>query len=96
MRVDALEDLDAYEIEESELKRFYKESSDYLRRLNNYRERLAKLEPDSIDTEDVYIGLVKRQDGAGTVPDAIMHGRPEPAHERRPQTHLCAACQSGR
>lgn len=63
----------AFKIPQSERERFDKDFTQYLRRLNAYRKELDLLAPSSMETEDVYIGLVKRRDGAGPVPDAIMH-----------------------
>ena len=34
---------------------------------------MGDLEPDSTATQTVYVGLVQRAQGAGPVPDAIMH-----------------------
>ena len=67
------EKLPDYKITESERKRFDNEFLAYLRRLNDYKKALAELEPESTATDPIYIGLVKRRDGAGPVPDAIMH-----------------------
>lgn len=63
----------SFMIPESERTRFDKEFKDYLQRLNGYREELADLEPESTATDGAYLGLVKRRQGAGPVPDAIMH-----------------------
>lgn len=67
------EDMPAYKVLPSERTRYDREFLAYLRRLNEYRQTLNSLEPDSTDTESVYVGLVKRKQGAGPVPDAIMH-----------------------
>ena len=53
--------------------RFHKEFIEYLRRLNEYRKRLDELPPESTNTATIYVGLVKQRQGAGPVPDAIMH-----------------------
>ena len=53
--------------------RFHKEFIEYLRRLNEYRKRLDELPPESTNTQTIYVGLVKQRQGAGPVPDAIMH-----------------------
>ena len=62
-----------YKVPDSERKRYDAEFLAYLRRLNVYRGVLRALEPNSTDTDPVYIGLVKRRQGAGPVPDCIMH-----------------------
>lgn len=73
LKQDVWEKLPSYKVPESERQRFDKEFLAYLRRLQEYKKTLADLEPDSTATDSVYIGLVKRRDGAGPVPDAIMH-----------------------
>ena len=60
-------------VPKSERERFQKEFLDYLRRIKGYKQRLLDLPDDSQDTDEVYLGLIKRRDGAGPVPDAIMH-----------------------
>jgi hypothetical protein len=62
-----------YKVPELERKRWDAEFLAYLRRLNGYRGVLRSLEPNSTDTDPVYVGLVKRQQGAVPVPDCIMH-----------------------
>jgi hypothetical protein len=62
-----------YKVPELERKRWDNEFLAYLRRLNSYRGLLRSLEPDSTDTGPVYVGLVQRRQGAGPVPDCIMH-----------------------
>jgi hypothetical protein len=62
-----------YKVPELERKRWDNEFLAYLRRLNGYRGLLLSLEPGSTDTDPVYVGLVKRRQGAGPVPDCIMH-----------------------
>jgi hypothetical protein len=73
LKQDLWEKLPSYKVPESERQRFDKEFLAYLRRLQAYKTALANLEPESTATDSVYIGLVKRRDGAGPVPDAIMH-----------------------
>lgn len=73
LKEDAWKKLPSYKVPESERQRFDKEFLAYLRRLQEYQKALADLERDSIATDSVYIGLVKRRSGAGPVPDAIMH-----------------------
>jgi hypothetical protein len=70
---DVWERLPSYKIPDSERQRYDKEFLAYLRRLNGYRTTLNDLEPESTATNSVYVGLVKRLQGAGPVPDAIMH-----------------------
>ncbi|PRP98538.1 hypothetical protein [Enhygromyxa salina] len=70
---DIWERVPSYKIPDSERKRYDTEFLAYLRRLNDYRKVLHELEPDSTATNAVYLGLVKRRQGAGPVPDAIMH-----------------------
>ena len=53
--------------------RFQVEFTRYLKRLNQYRARLEQLPAKSLDTDSIYVGLVKTRQGAGPVPDAIMH-----------------------
>ena len=53
--------------------RFHKEFIAYTRRLSGYRDTLASLDPKSTSTDAVYFGLVQTREGAGPVPDAIMH-----------------------
>lgn len=67
------ERLPSYKIPDSERKRYDTEFLAYLRRLNEYRTALNDLEPENTATSSVYLGLVKRRQGAGPVPDAIMH-----------------------
>lgn len=62
-----------FKIPDSERERYDKEFLAYLRRLNGYRDILEDLGDESTATHDVYVGLVKRRQGAGPVPDAIMH-----------------------
>lgn len=62
-----------YKVSEFERKRWDNEFLAYLRRLNGYRGVLQSLEPNSTDTDAVYVGLVTRRQGAGPVPDCIMH-----------------------
>lgn len=73
LKQDLWDKLPSYKLPESERQRLDKEFLAYLRRLQDYKRALADLEPDSTATDSVYIGLVKRRDGAGPVPDAIMH-----------------------
>lgn len=70
---DVWEKLPDYKVPDSERKRYDAEFLAYLRRLNEYRTTLAELEPTSTATGSVYLGLVTRRQGAGPVPDAIMH-----------------------
>ena len=70
---DIWERFPSYKIPDSERKRYDAEFLAYLRRLNGYRKVLHELDPDSTETNPVYLGLVKRRQGAGPVPDAIMH-----------------------
>jgi hypothetical protein len=65
--------LPGFKLPESERQRFDKEFLAYLRRLRDYQTTLGDLPGSSVATDSVYIGLVKRRDGAGPVPDAIMH-----------------------
>ncbi len=67
------EKLPKFKLPESERKRFDREFLAYIRRLAAYRNALEELEPDDTATDAVYIGLVKRKQGAGPVPDCIMH-----------------------
>lgn len=53
--------------------RFHKEFIAYTRRLSGYRDTLASLDPKSTSTDAVYVGLIQTREGAGPVPDAIMH-----------------------
>lgn len=62
-----------FKVPELERKRYDAEFLAYLRRLNSYRGLLRTLEPDSTDTGSVYVGLVKRAQATGPVPDCIMH-----------------------
>jgi hypothetical protein len=66
-------ELPGFKLPELERKRFDKEFLAYLRRLQEYKATLGDLPDSSTATDSVYIGLVKRRDGAGPVPDAIMH-----------------------
>src|SRR5690606_17355951 len=70
---DLWEKLPSYKLPDSERKRYDAEFLAYLRRLNEYRTTLDELEPTSTATGSVYLGLVTRRQGAGPVPDAIMH-----------------------
>ncbi|EDM79594.1 hypothetical protein PPSIR1_21239 [Plesiocystis pacifica SIR-1] len=58
---------------ESVREQFDREFLAYARRINAYKQRLDGLDPSSTDTDEVYLGLVKRRPGLGPVPDAIMH-----------------------
>jgi hypothetical protein len=60
-------------VPDSERTRYDREFLAYLRRLNGYRDVLQELEPSSTATESVYVGLIQRRQGAGPVPDCIMH-----------------------
>jgi hypothetical protein len=53
--------------------RYQVEFARYLKRLNAYRVIFERLPPSSTDTDAIYIGLVKTRQGAGPVPDCIMH-----------------------
>lgn len=53
--------------------RFQLEFTKYLKRLNEYRVRFENLPATSIETDAIYYGLVQTRQGAGPVPDAIMH-----------------------
>lgn len=53
--------------------RFQVEFTKYLKRLNEYRARFEQLPAASTDTDSIYVGLVQTRQGAGVVPDAIMH-----------------------
>ncbi len=53
--------------------RYQLEFTRYLKRLNAYRVIFERLPPGSTDTDAIYIGLVKTRQGAGPVPDCIMH-----------------------
>ncbi|EDM74998.1 hypothetical protein PPSIR1_19107 [Plesiocystis pacifica SIR-1] len=67
------EKLPSYKVPDSERKRYQAEFLAYLKRLREYGEVLDELEPDDTNTESVYVGLVRRRESAGPVPDAIMH-----------------------
>ena len=69
----ALWELPNFKITNEDRQRYEKEFSAYLRRLNDYRAILDALAPTSTETDEVYVGLVRRRKGAGPVPDAIMH-----------------------
>lgn len=60
-------------IPDSERNRYDREFLAYLRRLNGYRDVLQELDPSSTATDSVNVGLVQRKQGAGPVPDCIMH-----------------------
>jgi hypothetical protein len=62
-----------YKVPDSERTRYDAEFLAYLRRLNGYRDVLQELDPSSTATDAVYVGLVQRRQGAGPVPDCIMH-----------------------
>jgi hypothetical protein len=62
-----------YKVPDSERTRYDAEFLAYLRRLNGYRDVLQDLDPSSTATDAVYVGLVQRRQGAGPVPDCIMH-----------------------
>ena len=70
---DVWENLPAHKVPDSSKEQYDREFLAYTRRLLKYREILEELEPDSTATDSVYVGLVKRRQGAGPVPDAIMH-----------------------
>lgn len=53
--------------------RFQLEFTKYLKRLNEYRVRFEHLPATSLETDPIYYGLVQTRQGAGPVPDAIMH-----------------------
>lgn len=65
--------LPKFKVPDSERERYDREFLAYLRRLNGYRDTLQDLEPSSTATDTVYVGLVQRRQGAGPVPDCIMH-----------------------
>jgi hypothetical protein len=65
--------LSKFKVPDSERARYDREFLAYLRRLNGYRDMLQELEPSSTATESVYVGLIQRRQGAGPVPDCIMH-----------------------
>jgi hypothetical protein len=65
--------LPKYKVSDSERTRYDREFLAYLRRLNEYRDVLQELDPRSTATDRVYVGLVQRRQGAGPVPDCIMH-----------------------
>lgn len=65
--------LPKYKVSDSERERYDREFLAYLRRLNGYRDTLQNLEPSSTATDAVNVGLVQRRQGAGPVPDCIMH-----------------------
>lgn len=66
-------EMDLYKITPAVHEAFHRDFLAYLRRLGKYRETLDGLEPDDTATDSVYVGLVKRKQGAGPVPDCIMH-----------------------
>ena len=70
---DVWEKLPNYKVTPSERERYDKEFLAYERRLLDYQRILADLDPDSTATDEVYVGLVKRRQGAGPVADCIMH-----------------------
>lgn len=53
--------------------RLHAEFLKYLKRLNGYRVKLDSWPPETTDTESVYVGLVQTRQGAGPVPDCVMH-----------------------
>jgi hypothetical protein len=65
--------LPQHKVPDSERSRYDREFLAYLRRLNEYRDVLQELDPRSTATDRVYVGLVQRKQGAGPVPDCIMH-----------------------
>jgi hypothetical protein len=65
--------LPKYKVPDTERTRYDSEFLAYLRRLNDYRDVLQELDPSSTATDRVYVGLVQRRQGAGPVPDCIMH-----------------------
>ncbi|EDM79625.1 hypothetical protein PPSIR1_21394 [Plesiocystis pacifica SIR-1] len=67
------EKLPSYKVPDSERKRYQAEFLSYLKRLRSYGDTLRELEPEDTATETVYVGLVRRRESAGPVPDAIMH-----------------------
>ncbi|MFV8755742.1 hypothetical protein ACNOYE_34760 [Nannocystaceae bacterium ST9] len=71
--VDFFERVSFSKISLADRTRFRKEFIDYLRRLKEYQARIDSLRPESTDTATVYVGLVQQRQGAGPVPDAIMH-----------------------
>ena len=73
LSVELFEKTPTFKLSLADRDRFHKEFIAYGKRLNGYRERLAMLEPGSIDTDAVYVGLVQSREGTGPVPDAIMH-----------------------
>ena len=66
-------ELPGYKLPESERKSWRRDFLRYAKRLNEYRAKLDELDPASTDTESIYVGLIQRRDGAGPVPDVIMH-----------------------
>ncbi|NVB40334.1 hypothetical protein G6O69_21010 [Pseudenhygromyxa sp. WMMC2535] len=62
-----------HQVPTKEFTRFQAEYLDYLRRLKKYKDVLLGLPDDSTDTDEVYLGLIKRRTAAGPVPDVIMH-----------------------
>lgn len=67
------EEVSESKVPEAVQKQYQAEFTAYARRMHGYKERLLDLEPTSLDTDEVYLGLIKRKAGAGPVPDAIMH-----------------------
>lgn len=70
---DIWDKLPDYKVADSERERYHAEFLAYLKRLHAYSNTLEELSPDSTATQSVFVGLVKRRQGAGPVPDAIMH-----------------------
>ncbi len=65
--------IEAKKLPQSEFDRFHSEYMAYLIRLKRYKNDLLALEDSSTDTDEIYLGLIKRRQKAGPVPDAIMH-----------------------
>lgn len=71
--LDLFERTPEFKLPTSERDRFRAEFLAYAKRIRAYKDELRGLDPESTDTDDVYVGLIKRRPKAGPVPDAIMH-----------------------
>ncbi len=73
LQMDLFDKVPFYKVVDEDRDRFRKEFNAYLKRIKHYKQALMGLPDDSVDTDEVYLGLIKRRQGAGPVPDVIMH-----------------------
>ena len=65
LQMDLFDKVPFYKVVDEDRERFRKEFNAYLKRIKHYKQALMGLPDDSVDTDEVYLGLIKRRQGAG-------------------------------